>query len=138
MKKFKNKINNDLIDFYKEENLIYFNNYKSYFESENILNKGKYYLQNPLEKGINNALSIKDKKFVAIKELNLIDEKEFINEINLLKEMNECENIAKYLDSFEENNTKFIVTELFSCNLRNLINEKENGFSINEIKKIFC
>ena len=138
MKKFKNKINNDLIDFYKEENLINFNYYKSYFESENILNKGKYYLQNPLEKGINNALSIKDKKFVAIKELNLIDEKEFINEINLLKEMNECENIAKYLDSFEENNTKFIVTELFSSNLRNLINEKENGFSINEIKKIFC
>ena len=135
---FKSKINKDLINFYEETNIINFNYYKSFFDSENILNEGKYYLEKPLKKGINTALSIKDKKLVAIKELNLTDEKEFINEINILKNLNECENISKYLDSFEENNKKFIVTELCYSDLRNLINEKKNRFSINEIKKIFC
>ncbi len=54
--------------------------------------------------------------------------------------MNKCEYSVKYIDSFVENNNKFIVTEYCDSNLRNLLQEeeKENGFSINEIKKIFC
>ena len=145
---FKKIINKDLIYFYNDKNIIKFNNdlnydsfFKySYFQSENILNKGKYYLGESINKGsfgeVSNALSIKDKKIVAIKKLS---EKEFKNEeIDILKTMNECEYSVKYYGSFKEKNNIFIVTELCNNNLRNEINNKKNGFTINEIKKIFC
>ena len=135
---------NNLINFYDKENIIKFNNefkFKIYFESENILKKGQYYLGECINKGtygeVFKALSIKDKKIVAIKNLNLADEQEFINEINILKKMNNCENSVKYLDSFKEKNDKFIVTELCDGNLRNLIQERKYGLNILEIKKIF-
>jgi sulfur relay (sulfurtransferase) DsrC/TusE family protein len=142
---------NKLIDFYDNENIIKFNNElkygnfmneKSYFESENIIKKGEYYLGECINKGtfgeVFKALSIKDKKIVSIKKLINADEEEFINEINILKQMNNCENSIKYLDSFKEKNNKFIVTELCDGSLRKLINERKYGFSIEEIKKIFC
>ncbi len=115
---------------------------KSYFESENIIKKGEYYLGECMNKGtfgeVFKALSIKDKKIVAIKKLINADEEEYVNEINILKQMNNCENSIKYLDSFKEKNNKYIVTELCDGSLRNLINERKYGFSIEEIKKIFC
>ena len=52
--------------------------------------------------------------------------------------MNNCENSVKYLDSFKDKNNKFIVTELCDGSLRDLIKERKYGFSIEEIKKIFC
>ena len=157
---------NNLINFYDRENVIKFNNEfkytkeeerkksycsddgyfsieekeKSYFESENIIKNGEYYLGECIneEAFVFKALSIKDKKLVTIKKLINTDEEEFVNEINILKEKNNCENCIKYLDSFEENNNKFIVTELYDGDLRNLLNFREYGFSIEEIKKIFC
>ena len=77
------KINNkDLINFFNDNNIINFNNdlrykidnnYYSYFSSENILQKGKYYLGKIISDGIKGkvyeGLLIKDKKLVAIKKL---------------------------------------------------------------------
>ena len=91
---------NDLFNFYDNENIIKFNNEfkfkidnedsfiekdlgekKSYFESENIIKKGEYYLGECMNIGtfgeIFKALSIKDKKIVAIKKLINADEEEF-------------------------------------------------------------
>ena len=144
-----NKNNKDLIDFYNEKNIIKFNNdFKfeinnkcySYFLSENILQKGKYYVGKIIYDGqdrkVYEGLSIKDKKLVAIKKLIKYNEEEFDNEKNILIRMNNCEFSVRYIESFEENNNMFIVTELCDGDLRNEI--KENGFSIYEIKNIFC
>jgi hypothetical protein len=47
MNKLKNKNNNELIDYYNDNNIINFNNdLNYYFSSENILQNGKYYLGN--------------------------------------------------------------------------------------------
>ena len=123
---------NNLINFYENENVLKFNNkYKSYFDSENIIKKGEYYLGESISKGtfgeVFKGLSIKDKKIVAIKRLKDADDEEFINEVNMLKQMNKCENSVKYLDSFKDKGNKYIVTELCDGNLRNLIKEREYG-----------
>ena len=52
--------------------------------------------------------------------------------------MKECENSIKYIDSFQEKKFYYIVTELCDNSLRNKIKNNINGFSISEIKKIFC
>ena len=149
---------NNLINFYENENILKFNNgckYKikeknendkenenSYFDSENIIKKGEYYLGESISKGtfgeVFKVLSIKDKKIVAIKRLIDADDEEFINEVNILKQMNKCENSVKYLDSFKDKGNKYIVTELCDGNLRNLIKERKYGLTVEEIKKIFC
>ena len=106
---------NNLINFYENENVLKFNNkfkykkkkknengygfYKeneySYFNSENIIKKGEYYLGESISKGtfgeVFKGLSIKDKKIVAIKRLINADDEEFINEVNMLKQMNKCD-----------------------------------------------
>ena len=145
MNQFKKNINRDLIEFYNNFNIIKFNNnfsYNKYFSSEKILQNGKYYLNKLISKGgfgeMYEGLSIKDKKVVAIKKILSFNKEEIINEINLLKVMSNCENSVKYIESFQENNITYIVTELCESNLRKVIQNNENGLSINEIKKIFC
>ena len=141
---FKKRLNYNLINFYNDKNIISFNNeLESYFSSEKILGKGKYYLNsnnNDIFGSVHKGLSIKNKKLVSIKEINnFIDEDYFKNiSLNLLKNNNNNEHCVKYLDLFEEKNKKFIVSELFDNNLKNEIKNKPNGFSIQEIKKIFC
>lgn len=103
---FKNLINKDLIYFYDDNYIINFNNkYDLYFKSENILQKGKYYLGESINKSkfreVFKALSIKNKKIVIIKKVNLSDE-DYINEINILKIMNECEYSVKFIDSLKK------------------------------------
>ena len=125
------KFNYDLIDFYNNNNIITFNtdlkyeiNTKkySYFTSENILQYGKYYLGKKIKQDdlyerrfteVYEGLSVKDKNLVTIKKLLLNDNKNYINEINILKKMSECENSIKYIDSFQEKNNIYIVTELY-------------------------
>ena len=145
-----NKINNkDLINYYNQKNIIKFNNdlkyeinkkYYSYFLSEHILQKGKYYLGKKIGGGtygeVYNALYIPDKKLVAIKKLKYNDEEE--NEREFLKYMKDFEYSVKYVDFFTEKNNKYIVTELCGSDLRKELSNKKNGFNINEIKKIFC
>ncbi len=141
---FKKKLNYKLIHFYNDKNIISFNNdLESYFSSEKILGKGKYYLNSINDDvfgSVHKGLSIKDKKLVSIKEINNFSDEDYFNNIslNLLKIMNNNEHCVKYLDLIEEKNKKFIVSELFDSNLKNEIKKKPNGFSIQEIKKIFC
>ena len=147
---FKKFINKDLIYFYNDKNIIKFNNdliydsllSNSYFQSEKILNNGKYYLGESIGSGtygmVFNALSIKDKKIIAIKKLIKKNDKNDEEENNVLKIMKECENSVEHLDSFEDKDNFYIVTEFCNKNLRKEINNKINGFTINEIKKIFC
>ena len=142
LNKMKKKSKKELIDFYRNDNIIKFNcEYDDYFTSENILQNGKYYLGKTINKGsfgeILEALLIKDKKLVAIKILHAIDKDKYFNEVEIIKDMSECEYSIKYIDSFEEKNNMFIVTELCDSNLRNEIKNKKNGFSIEYIKKIF-
>ena len=149
---FKNKINKDLIYFYNDKNIIKFNNefkykindnYKSYFESDRIIKNGQYYLGELINQGsygeVFKALSIKDKKLVAIKQIKIYDDnKIYLSEVNLLKVLSICEYSVKFIDSFIDNNYFYIVTELCDRNLRNVINNYKNGLSIQSIKKIFC
>ena len=133
-------INTDLNKSNNNNYIIKFNcEYDDYFNSENILQNGKYYIGKTINKGsfgeVKKALSIKDKKLVAIKKLS--DKEDYSYEIEILKVMNECEFSVKYIDSFEEKNHIFIVTELCDSNLRNEILLQKNGFSIENIKKIF-
>ena len=153
-KKFKKYLNNDIINYYDDNNIITFNNnlkyeiklnkYRSYFESEKIIKNGKYYLGELINKGkfseVYKGIRIKDKKLVAIKKISLENYKieDLENEINVLKEMNNCEYSVKYYDSFKKNNTYYIITELCDDNLRKEIDWYENGFSTDYIKKIFC
>ena len=145
-KKEINKINNNLIRFYDNKNIITFNNnFERFFSSEKILGKGKYYyLKDSKNEGIfgkiYEGLSIKDKKLVAIKDLNNLIDKDYFNKIsiNLLKIMNNNDYCVKYLDLIEEKNKKFIVSELFNSDLKKEITNKEKGFSIKDIKKILC
>ena len=143
----------DIIEFYEKKNIIKFNNelkyklkdtYKSYFESENILKNGLYYLGEEINSGgygkVFKALSISDKKIVAIKKLPILNNNfldGYYNESYILEEMKNCEYSVKYIESFKENNYYYIVTELCDGNLRNILNENENGLSIQTIKKIF-
>ena len=151
LNKLKKKNNKNLIDFYNENNIITFNNdlkyeinnnYYSYFSSENIFQNGKYYLGNKIDEGkfseVYNALLIKDKKLVAIKKLIKCNNIEFENEKKILILMSKCKYSVKYIDSFEEKNNKFIVTELCNSNLKSELLNKKNGFCIDEIKEIFC
>ena len=52
--------------------------------------------------------------------------------------MKECENSVNFIESFKDNNFYYIVTESCDGNLRNLLNETDNGLSIQTIKKIFA
>ena len=141
---FKKKLNYKLIHFYNDKNIISFNNdLESYFSSEKILGKGKYYLNSINDDvfgSVHKGLSIKDKKLVSIKEINKYSDEDYFNNIslNLLKIHNNNEHCVKYLDLVEEKYKKFIVSESFDNNLKNKINNKPNGFNIQEIKKIFC
>ena len=72
---------------------------------------------------------------MAIKKLIKYDKNDFENEKFILNRMNNCEYSVKYIESFEEKNNMFIITELCDCDLRDEL--KENGFSIYEIKQIF-
>ncbi len=99
---FKTKTKEDLINFYYNKNIFKFNNefiykynkenneYKSFFESEKIVKNGEYYLGELISRGgfgyVYKALSIKDKKIVAIKKLQIINnDKEYLPEVNLKK-----------------------------------------------------
>ena len=156
--KFKNKNTNEIIDFYDDQNIITFNNnfdsyFDSYFNSDIIIKNGKYYLGNLINENesfcqVFKALSIKDKKLVAVKKIPLNNEeikKRCLNEVEILKEMNKNDYGIKYIKSFEEknndNNNFYIITELYDNNLRKEINNYKNyknGFNFEYIKKIFC
>ena len=73
------------------------------------------------------------------KIINEYIEKKYENEKYILNKMNKCKYSVKYIGSFEEKKkNKFIITELCNSNLRKELRNKENGFTIDEIKKIFC
>ena len=58
---------------------------------------------------------------MVIKKYINCDSEKFENEKMVLILMNKCEYSVKYIDSFEEKDNKFIVTELCNSNLKNLI-----------------
>ena len=122
----KKKLNTNKLNFFDRINIISFNNnFEEYFSSEKILKGGKYYhLKDIFNEGsfgkIYKGLSIKDKKFVAIKEIDNSTDKEYFNTINLylLKKINNCDYCVNFYDLFEEKNKKFIVSEFFDDNLK--------------------
>ena len=58
-------------------------------------------------------------------------------EIEIIKQMSDCENSVKYIDTIFENNNYYIVTEKCDSNLREDLIKHKNGFSIKEIENIF-
>ena len=75
---------------------------------------------------------------MAIKKLIKCYDEVFENEWMILKLMSsKCEYSVKYIEHFEENDNKFIVTELCNSNIRKKLINKKNGFNIDEIKEIF-
>ena len=118
---------------------------KSYFESEKVIKNGEYYLGEEINSGgfgkVYKALSIKDKKFVAIKKLSIINQNMLYGyqfESYILEQMKQCENSVNFIESFKDNNFYYIVTESCDGNLRNILNDSDNGLSIQTIKKIFA
>ena len=82
------------------------------------------------------------KEFVAITEApfyeadNLEFKEKIEKEIKFYKIFSYCPNSVKFYDSFEENNTMYIVTELCDGNLEKYLKISKKGFSIYEIKII--
>jgi hypothetical protein len=152
MDDFKNSF--DINDFYEKRNIIKFNNEfkykskdtnKSYFDSENVIKNGEYYLGEEINSGgfgkVYKALSIKDKKIVAIKKLSILNQNMLYGyqfESYILEQMKQCENSVNFIESFKDNGYYYIVTESCDGNLRNILNDADNGLSIQTIKKIFA
>ena len=152
LEEFKNSI--DINDFYEKRNIIKFNNEfkyksketdKSYFESEKVIKNGEYYLGEEINSGgfgkVYKALSIKDKKIVAIKKLPILNQnmlEGYETESYILDEMKGCDHSIKFIESFKDNDYYYIVTESCDGNLRNILNDADNGLSIQTIKKIFA
>ena len=55
----------------------------------------------------------------------------------ILDEMKDCEHSVKFIESFKDNDYYYIITESCDGNLRNILNNADNGLSIQTIKKIF-
>ena len=106
-----------------------------------------YELENsPISKGsygeVYRAKKKQTNETVAIKKIEIPQEffedsmEEIINEINVLKMLNESKYSVKYFDCFKEENTIYIAMEFCENNLSKLI-QLNNGLTIQKIKKYF-
>ncbi len=118
------------------------------FHPEKLVNKGKYYITEEIIKGgfgtLYKAYNINNTNYknelYAIKKIKRTDmsKSEYLNEIKILKLMKNCENSIEYIDSYEDKNYLCIITKYCEKgNLRNIINKKEKGLTLKNIKYIF-
>ena len=92
--------------------------------------------RNPIGKGafgtVYKAIEKKNGKVYAIKRFSNNNLNE--DEINIMLNMNECENSIKYYGFFIEENLIYLIMELCDCSLAQMIKEKK--LNIKEIKEI--
>ena len=108
----------------------------SIYELENtLISKGSYgEVYRAKKKQTNETVAIK--KIVIPQEFFEDSMEEIINEINVLKMLNQSTYSVKYFDCFKEKNTIYIAMEFCENNLSKLI-QLNNGLTIQKIKKYF-
>ncbi len=74
-------------------------------------------------------------EFFAIKEIPNKSHEQFIKEIEVMKKM-ECDNSVKFIESFETEDSLYIVSELCFLNLGEYYNLRKTVLSIEEIKEL--
>ena len=77
-------------------------------------------------------------KYYAIEEINIDKYKKFTNNdfVKFTPDKQEKNNYIKIEDVFTENEYFYIIMELFLCNLKQYLNEREEPFYINEVQII--
>ena len=122
-------------------------NFKEYKESDftncKLLGTGGY-------GDVFSAYSIKDKKEICLKKINIEKmkiiyrqnelsnyEKDLENEIYILKLLSFNNNSVKYYGKYEKENEEVIVMEKCDKNLKEFIKERGTGLTVKEIKKHF-
>jgi len=104
------------------------------------------YISNGAYGIIYRAYSIKDKKEVCLKKINIdkmkIDYKncysKYIDrEINILKSLNEYKSSVHYYDDYDSNNERILIIEKCDENLREYIEKNKKIFNIEDIKNLF-
>ena len=134
-----------IIEFNRDKNII--KKYKDYtdkdFEKLSLISNGCY-------GDIYSAYSIKDKKDICLKMIDLEKMKmnyeqngiknytnDLANEINILKCFSFLKNSVEYLGSYDKDNKKILVIEKCDNNLKNFLKEKGKSLTIKEIKTKF-
>ena len=76
-------------------------------------------------------------QFFAIKEIKKIksDKNKFLREIEVMKKM-ECDNSVKLIESFETQESFYIISELCYITLSEYLNMRKKAFSVEEIKEL--
>ena len=122
-------------------------NYKEYKESDftncKLLGSGGY-------GDVYSAYSIKDKKEICLKKINIEKmhiiyrqnelsnyQKDLDNEIYILKLLSFNNNSVKYYGKYEKENEEVIAMEKCDKNLKEFIKERGTGLTVEEIKNIF-
>ena len=133
-------LKNDKFEKIKENINFTFNKYDdNNFIEIDYITKGAYGI-------IYRAYSIKDKKEVCLKKINIDNMKidydndylEYIDrEINILKSLSKYKSSVHYYGDYDSNNEKILIIEKCDKNLRDYIEKDKKIFNIEDIKNKF-